>query len=111
MELTGKCKQYFEKWLISFFREKRTDYNNLFTDESILRKFYRKTDVEKNALTIEFFDSVRIYIETWEYNGFCWQVNSNLVDESPKYNETLKSRQEAITEAIKKANLIYNEKY
>lgn len=111
MELTGKCKQDFEKWLISFFREKRTDYNNLFTDESILRKFYRKTDVEKNALIIEFFDSVEIYIDTWYYDGFCWQVDCYLLEESAKYNEAKNSRPEAQTEAIKKAIEIYNENY
>ncbi len=97
MELTGKCKEDFINFMCKTYPDIRWhEYENL--PNSIL-----------NALIIEFFDSVGIYIDTWEYEGFCWQVYSNLVNESPKYNEPLKSRPEAQTEAIKKANQIYNE--
>jgi len=122
MELRGKAKDDFEKWLISFFREKRTDYNNLFTDESILRKFYRKTDVEKNTLIIEFFDSVGIFINTPPYYMKVEKYNrgfeSIVIDEKSgkiydldNDEDVFNSRQEAKNEAIKKANEIYNDKY
>lgn len=120
MELTGKARDDFEKWLISFFREKRTDYNNLFTDESIIRKFYRKTDVEKNALIIDFFDSVGIYIHQKrsclcaEFKHWYFVITDEMGCHLNNFMEVKiknDSRQEAKTEAIKKANLIYNEKY
>lgn len=112
MGLTGKAKEDFEKWCKS---QKDLSLGiqipntiggvilHLGTNAEILPKRIL------NALIIDFFDSVGIYIDTWHYDGFCWQIDCYLLDESPKYNEALKSRQEAKTEAIKKANKIYNE--
>lgn len=97
MILTGKAKENFINFMCKTYPDIRWHEYENFTHSMIY------------ALIIDFFDSVGIYIETWEYQGFCWQVNSNLLDESPKYNEALKTRPEAQTEAIKKANQIYNE--
>lgn len=96
-QLTGKARQDFINYICKTYPNIRWHEYETFTNSMIY------------ALIIEFFDSVGIYINTWEYQGFCWQIDSNLLEESPKYNEPFKTRPEAQTEAIKKANQIYNE--
>lgn len=91
MILTGKAKE-------EFIKAKIGNEINLF--ESML-------PIYKNALLIEWFDSVGIYI-TSDYfelnNGFYSEIlDSNFEIIKP-------TRQEALTEAIKKANEIYNSK-
>ena len=89
--LTGKAKK-------DFIKAKIGNEINLF--ESML-------PIYKNALLIEWFDSVGIYVTSdyFELNkGFYSEVlDSNFAIVKP-------TRQEALTEAIKKANEIYNEK-
>ena len=91
MILTGKAKE-------EFIKAKIGNEINLF--ESML-------PIYKNALLIEWFDSVGIYITSdyFELNkGFYSEIlDSNFAIVKP-------TRQEALTEAIKKANEIYNEK-
>ena len=91
MILTGKTKE-------DFIKTKIGNEINLF--ESML-------PIYKNALLIEWFDSVGIYITSdyFELNkGFYSEIlDSNFAIVKP-------TRQEALTEAIKKANEIYNEK-
>ena len=113
MELKGKAKDDFYKWIHNSEHAKH-EYCSYQESSNAPRYEFKYEDVElpeilENTLIIEFFDSVYIYIETWQNDGFCWQVYSNLVEESPKYNNTLKTRPEAQNEAIKKANQIYNE--
>ena len=87
MKLTGKCKEEFLDYVFK---------NNNVLDTS--------NEVYLNALIIEFFDSVGIYICTvYEFECFESYVNSKCVS---VYSE---SRQEAINTAIEKANIIYNE--
>ena len=91
MILTGKAKE-------EFIKAKIGNEINLF--ESML-------PIYKNALLIEWFDSVGIYVNSdyFELNkGFYSEIlDSNFAIVKP-------TRQEALTEAIKKANEIYNEK-
>ena len=94
MLLKGKAKEDFYKYL-NIKDYKLFDY---------VRKKYAN-EIVSNALIIEWFDSVGIYI-TSDYfelnNGFYSEIlDSNFEIIKP-------TRQEALTEAIKKANEIYN---
>ena len=99
MILTGKAKE-------DFIKTKIGNEINLF--ESML-------PIYKNALIIEWFDSIGIYIEVYRHNnrptvqGF----NSRIVRRINGYYEcctAVDTRKEATEEAIKKANEIYNSK-
>lgn len=97
MILTGKCKKDFGKWI----------YENdecYFTDESM--------NIYNNALIIEFFDSVGIYVNVLKY-GLSepnkWVVIRSLCENNLDF--IYSSRQEATIQAIIKANDIYNERF
>ena len=93
MILTGKTKEDFILWLNN---QPVAPYEVMLDD---IPKCYL------NALIIEWFDSVGIYITSdyFELNkGFYSEVlDSNFAIVKP-------TRQEALIEAIKKANEIYN---
>ena len=88
MILTGKAKEDFS-------------YNYNMSD------FNGYSETLQNALIIEWFDSVGIYI-TSDY----FELNKGFYSEILNENfEIVKpTRPEALTEAIKKANEIYNSK-
>lgn len=100
MILTGKAKESFIDYL--------DKTNQIKIEKGILNLHWQDLPEKfKNSLIIEWFDSVRIYI-TSDYfelnNGFYSEIlDSNFEIIKP-------TRQEALTEAIKKANEIYNEK-
>ena len=108
MILTGKAKEDFENYVLN---------KNLGHDSEVLISVYNQEtlfidykDVKKpllNALIIEWFDSVGIII-TSDY----FELNKGFYSEILNENfEIIKpTRQEALIEAIKKANEIYNEK-
>ena len=102
MKVTGKCKEDFEKWRIS----KKDSYLKHCFFEDL-------DDSMQYGVLIDFFDSVGIRIlidmdfgnEVYdkfvlyiEYKKHCFC----------NYGMNFKTRQEARTEAIKKANEIYN---
>ena len=98
--LTGKAKE-------DFIKTKIGNEINLF--ESML-------PIYKNALIIEWFDSVGIYISI-NYVDFYDELRNNTGFETYVTNKGLSvkfrsvsSRQEATLKAIKKANEIYNSK-
>ena len=77
-------------------------------DKKDLEEYFSKiSDLIKNAYYVDFFDSIGIYITSdyFELNkGFYSEIlNENFAIVKP-------TRQEALTEAIKKANEIYNSK-
>ena len=108
MILTGKAKEDFENYILN---------ENLRHDSEVLISVYNQEtlfidykDVKKpllNALIIEWFDSVGIII-TSDY----FELNKGFYSEILESNfEIIKpTRQEALAEAIKKANEIYNNK-
>ena len=101
MMITGKSKRTFLKWL------KIRVNSTLHEIDNIEFWFNLQDESFKITLIIEWFDSVVIYI-TSDYfelnNGFYSEIlDSNFAIVKP-------TRQEALTEAIKKANEIYNEK-
>ena len=93
MILTGKAKLDFEKWLD---KQNVAPYKVMFYDIPI---------VVQIAYLVEWFDSVGIYVTSdyFELNkGFYSEVlDSNFAIIKP-------TRQEALIEAIKKANEYYN---
>ena len=102
MILTGKCREDFIKTKIG---------NEIKLFESML-------PIYRNTLIIEWFDSVGIYImpEICSIKGIFTATifhekyrtkTGRTISEIENFN----SRQEALIEAIKKANEIYNEKY
>jgi hypothetical protein len=92
MLLTGKALIDFDEWLIEYYLKNRQDYNQ-FSNGSILRKHYRKTEVEKNALIIEWFIYRQllqnVFYKEYRHTGFS--------------DYTF-----AINQSIKKCNEIYN---
>lgn len=99
MKLTGKAKEEFKKW----FDENYNDFWNYYNAKKTLL----------NALIIEWFDSVEIYIEisAINYVGLEFSYNiqeKNTINGSNGY--VFKIRNEATDKAIAKANEIYNKK-
>ena len=101
MILTLKAREDFEKWYIKKDVSDDEFYN-------IWEEWSNLSTSCKNAFYIDFFDSVVIYI-TSDY----FELNKGLYSEILDSNFAIvkPTRQEALTEAIKKANEIYNEKY
>ena len=104
MILTGKTKEDFERWLHS---------NDVLIKDGIYDDTYLTDVFDKLPLNlqyasiIEWFDSVGVYI-TSDY----LELNKGFYSEILNENfEIIKpTRQEALIEAIKKANEIYNSK-
>ena len=103
MILTGKAKEDFFKWLDN------QGVNGIDISNWEFEKFHLLSNVSQNALIIEWFDSVGIYVNAeLDYLHLVWfpTINNNWNFEEHEFE----TRQEAIKEAIKKANEIYNEK-
>ena len=104
MILTGETKEDFERWLHS---------NDVLIKEGIYDDTYLTDVFEKLPLNlqyasiIEWFDSVGIYI-TSDYLELNRVFYSEILNEN--FEIVKPNRQEALTEAIKKANEIYNSK-
>lgn len=101
MILTEKCKEKFLEWLV------KNGYPLYYDRIPEILKY----DVTKNALIIDFFDSVDIYIylETATYvlkPNFRYKI---ITDDDTIIGFKENSRQEATIQAIKKANDLYND--
>lgn len=108
MILTRKTKEDFENYVLN--KELGHDSEVLISVYNQETLFIDYKDVKKtllNALIIEWFDSVGIII-TSDY----FELNKGFYSEILESNfEIIKpTRQEALAEAIKKANEIYNSK-
>ena len=101
MVLNGKAKEEFFNWLDN------QGVNGIDISNWEFEKFHLLSNVSQNSLIIEWFDSVGIYI-TSDY----FELNKGFYSEILNENfEIVKpTRQEALAEAIKKANEIYNNK-
>ena len=106
MILTGETKLDFERWLHS---------NDVLIKDGIYDDTYLTDVFDKLPLNlqyasiIEWFDSVGIYVNAeLDYLHIVWfpTINNDWNFEEVEF----KNRQEAIKEAIKKANEIYNSK-
>ena len=109
--LTGKAKEEFFNWLDN------QGVNGIDISNWEFEKFHLLSNVSQNSLIIEWFDSVGIYImpEICSIKGI---FTATIFHEKYRTKtgrtisviENFNSRQEALTEAIKKANEIYNNK-
>ena len=100
MELTGKAKESFIDYL--------DKTNQIKIEKGILNLHWQDLPEKfKNALIIEWFDSVGIYI-TFDY----FDLNKCFYSEILNYNSfsTVGTRQECAKNSILKANEIYNSK-
>ena len=100
IQLTEKAKQDFEKWLSNNYPELFND----FTVGYIL--FDTLNNTCNNALIIEWFDSVGIYICIEPKRIIDSWIFDVLINEG--VDSVWSNRQEATTKAIEKANTIYN---
>ncbi|WP_312208309.1 hypothetical protein [Empedobacter sp.] len=110
MELTGKAREDFKKWYCKEL---------IKISSHLILIFISKSNIEKNAHIIEFFDSVGIYIQTKRFcQGLEFKEWYYVISDTRglHFNDCLKcrikedSRQEATEQAIIKANEIYNAK-
>lgn len=119
MELTGKAKKDFEKWFDANVNMK------LFEGELSIDvqcgAYYELIDCFEQlpfpmqyGVLVDFFDSVGIYITDGTYRLkldkeiFYWVIEIKNVRGREECIDTNQTRLEARTEAIKKANEIYN---
>jgi hypothetical protein len=110
MILTEKAKLKFEKWLLT---SDIRDRLNLSVGKSITGFVYSLPQPCLNAIIIEWLDSEGVCIDCPPLKdfvplGFGCMVNDKIIHSESK-NRTFSNRQEATTEAIKKANQIMNE--
>ena len=108
MILTGKTKEDFENYVLN--KELGHDSEvliSVYNQETLFINYNNVKETLLNALIIEWFDSVGIII-TSDY----FELNKGFYSEILESNfEIIKpTRQEALAEAIKKANEIYNNK-
>jgi len=103
MELTGKCKEDFEKWFKEFHPFFELDSSEWYEDE----KYWDDLDDSMQyGVYVDFFDSVgsEVYITNGLFDIEIRQ-NRTLIDRS--WGEVA-TRHEARTKAIEKVNEIYN---
>ena len=124
MELNGKCKEAFEEWLLGKY-----NFMNLYThidddlvsyidfiQENTLKDeirnifFYRLPESMKYGVLVDFFDSVGIRIDIGSgivSDEFHFDIKTHRIE---YVSDRLKTRPEARTKAIEKANEIFNNK-
>ena len=100
-KLSGKAKEEFDKW---YYKE----------DNGLLYNLDEIPDIYENALIIEWFDSVQIFISI-NYVNFINELTSAKGFEAMVTNKHIttrfievNTRTEATTKAIEKANDLYN---
>jgi hypothetical protein len=122
MKLTEKCKEEFEKWFVVVFLKHSLNYyesTDKTTKEYVridLKTFYTKNKSMQYGVFVDFFGSVGIYIQLMPYfhsvkevvlwfftfkDERCVHLNSHLENKA-------KTRPEARTKAIEKANELFN---
>lgn len=102
MLLTYKAKEDFTLWL-----------NNLNIAPYAVMFWDLPTNVQ-SIYIIEWFDSVGIYIQIFYQGEFYSEIKDTLTppdfgNYKKHFTDAFETRAEATTEAIKKANILYNE--
>lgn len=120
MELTGKCKETFQKWLFDSF----TLSDEIQLDSDSFKPYNIRTFLElpfsyQVGVYLDFFDSKNIFISIESvfdrmlgYNrGFqvqIYQDAKNPITLFNEYQDAFNTRNEAQIAAIEKANELYN---
>jgi hypothetical protein len=110
--LNGKAKELFIDYCVI---NKDIIFNRLLGDETdVLDEWDYLSDLCKNALIIDWLDSIGVYVWTmpslrvetkWTYRVFKSVFSENIKQRAYVFN----TRPEATTEAIKKANELINQ--
>jgi len=117
MELTGKCKELFEKWAIKNNILKRCFYLVCLEVENSLVDFYKIPFSMQCGVYVDFFDSVGLRITVEPYNpstkvkqidGIIYEFAIYPDGEDGLGYREFKTRQEARESAIQKANDLIN---
>jgi len=109
MILTGKAKEEFFNWLDN------QGVNGIDISNWEFEKFHLLSNVSQNALIIEWFDSVGIYIfidsvKSYKERFWRFHIAMNDLDRNIREEFYMDNRSEITYKAIKKANEIYNSK-
>lgn len=108
MKLTGKCKEDF----LDYYWENYIKSIGIVGVKLEAEEFFDSLyPIFKNALIIEFFDSVGIYIVTGLDTAFSNKFEYGIdfiKKETIFFDERFNSRTEATNAAIEKANELYN---
>lgn len=111
MELTGKCKEDFEKWYFETQCSSNMKFDELLPHHlhDVFGWLYNSNKTIQNAFVIDWFDSIGIYVNVLRYSlsePNKWVVIKSLCENNLDF--IYSSRQEATIQAIIKANDIYN---
>ncbi len=110
MELTGQCKQDFDKWLYTVYFKEYYQYQMIWQLMS---------ESARNGVYLDWFDSVNIYVSQEVYGSPEFKIKyESSVNVKSEYwwlegsilNPISESRNEATAEALTRANEIYNTK-
>jgi len=99
MQLTGRCKEEFEKWLDDNYNAYEF-YNCMGWFEHIPSMQY--------GVYVDFFDSVGYELEIFKTDELDFNVFVSVGKAIGESGFLVSTRQEARTKAIEKANEIYN---
>ena len=103
MILTNKSKEDFFNWLDN------QGVNGIDISNWEFEKFQLLSNVSQNALIIDWFDSVGIYVNSSGLTLSKTFISDVSVNDNCEYNyDGFRTRKEATEQAIKKANEIYN---
>jgi hypothetical protein len=114
MKLTGKSKISFEKWYFKYCEDLEL-YPNGTNKRHIMLMFYELTQSMQYGVYVDFFDSVGIMLSMENYyntkSDIYYEVGWTTISRgwNTMNDMQFKTRQEARTKAIEKANKIYNE--
>jgi hypothetical protein len=110
--LNGKAKELFWKWFLEpeTLKKHKLDAMLKFSNEASVKvHVYAFPEICQNALIIEWLDSVGYNIHTDNlYDCFYFKIRLEF-EEIISFEKVFNSRQEATTEAIKKAVELINE--
>ena len=105
MELTGKCKEEFEKWFEPPLKDELDPWEIALHGTMVAGFYTHRTSMQWGVL-VDYFDSVGIIIEAYKYSlnlGYGCMINNN----SPKKGFT--TMDESRIAAIEKAGELRNE--
>jgi len=114
MELTGKCKEEFEKWYFKKYCTASVTYEELLPhqQEDVFGWFFNLLPPFKYGVFVDFFDSVGIEITIVKSIanaiGTKWGWHSNV--NGKNFTKTYDTRPEARAKAIEKANDLFNKR-
>lgn len=107
--LTGKCKEYFEKWYLQQEYGNRTGKELVYAINDVYGcDFYKMILSMQYGVYVDFFDSVGLNILITVEFDFGYIITENRYEEVEEVKKWYDTRQESQLEAIKKANELYN---